>query len=781
MKLFLFIQFTLVIHCSVFAEETFTYKNFVKTNDKLIYALDKSKQSEIEALEALQKWAPEDHYLKTYKQFWTALWSVDNKEAKSLYELLKKEKKFLRLRLELLRKLLDNSSVSQNYFIQKESQSLLKQLKGTSEGELFESDFLRWLQKNKLFDVVCRTERSRWIVEPEISFVEMYAGVENCPIVFEDFLLRLRRLIFAAKDFQAQREIEQFIQIGETDESKKAGRQLLPWQKAYLQAIFDSNVGDSVKAFQDLVPFEKEILQSDYDDNYFYIAQRAGELKKAEEIIQKVISNSKGIERHELVFQQGFLFYQTKQYEKAYKIFDQQFNELSPRKNKKRKMSRRKLNRNLRELDQVSWLRAWVLFLDQKYEQSLKAFELTKDFTSDQARLNYWMAVNYLKLGQASNALILFKKLAQPILDQKSYGYYSLLGWLRYESYKREFKNNEAIKNVIQLTKSNFSQYPAPDDKVTRSQLLQHYNELADESFETDEGEIQVVNTENEIMDSEELKGLDIKSEKDLALQIFWSKLLIEQNKADYAKWHMFEIEKNIKDRKIADPITKFYLEKEFYYRALSLQNKLNTQSPNLHFKADPVYWGALYPEAYKKDVLHFSGARKLDPHLMWSIMKAETQYKSDAISPVGAVGLMQFMPYTLQKVTKLISKDSLKTEDLFIPKNSIEVGAAYLKKLSLELDYQRPLIASAYNGGPHRVKQWLKNLGQIEYDVFIEHIPFAETRTYTKRVLTFKSMYDRLYISSMTYDNLKYLIEKIPYTPPTNFKPNEEWNISIQ
>ncbi len=100
---------------------------------------------------------------------------------------------------------------------------------------------------------------------------------------------------------------------------------------------------------------------------------------------------------------------------------------------------------------------------------------------------------------------------------------------------------------------------------------------------------------------------------------------------------------------------------------------------------------------------------------------------------------------------------------------------------MSLELDYQKPLVAAAYNGGPHRVKQWLKNLGQMDYDIFIEHIPFAETRTYTKRVLTFRSMYEKIYNGNLAFDKMKYLIEKIPFVVPENFKLSEEWEFTLK
>ena len=103
-------------------------------------------------------------------------------------------------------------------------------------------------------------------------------------------------------------------------------------------------------------------------------------------------------------------------------------------------------------------------------------------------------------------------------------------------------------------------------------------------------------------------------------------------------------------------------------------------------------------------------------------------------------------------------------------------MGAVYLKKLLIELKDQNPLTAAAYNGGPHRVKAWLKRLGKVDYDVFIEHIPFAETRTYVKRVLTFKSTYDKLYQKKMSIEELSYLIKPQPVEIKDTISLKEEW-----
>ncbi len=748
-------------------KKTVSFKEFKTANNQIALALEKSKKSPQEALALIQKWEPTDSNLKSYKIFWTVLWQDDFPAQKALYENFKKEKKYIRLRIELLKSLLQEKGDKKNDFLIKESRLILKQMRGTSEGELFEAAYLKWLGENKLYSEICSGERHRWISEPEIDFVQMSSGIEKCPLKFEDFLTRLRRLIFAAKEFQAQREIEIFTK--NTNEVLK----LEEWQKVYVQAIFDSNVGDPVKAFGSLAKFEKEILDSDYDDNYFYIAQRAGELKKAEDVIVQIIQKANAKKKNELRFQRGFLFYQTKQYAKAFEIFDKIY-KAHPSKNKKRKN---------KDFDQIAWLRAWVLFLDQKYSESLKALSETKSFSNDTARLNYWIAMNQVKLGDSSSAQSIFKKLADPILEQKSFSFYNLLGWLRFQDYKiqykAQFKNSDVIKNLISVTKMPNSMFPTPDDQFTRSQLLQQYNELTNEAFTTDEGDIQVVNTENQVLNSDDLQGILVGTKTEFQNQIYWAQMLTDSGQSDYAKWHLFELEKNIKDRKNSDILAQFYLEHQFYYRSLSLQQRFQTTSNTVSYKNDSVYWGSVYPETYKTDVTKFSDLRKIDPYLIWSIMRAETQYKSDAISPVGAIGLMQFMPYTAQKIGLLLNQ-KIQNEELYIPVKSIEYGAAYLKKLSLELDYQKPLIAASYNGGPHRVKQWLKNLGQLDYDIFIEHIPFAETRTYTKRVLTYRSMYEKIYNGNLNYDKMKYLIEKIPFAAPEKFKLSEEWDIDL-
>ena len=744
-----------------------SYQDFLKENKALVEAFaefTKKNQNVNNAIDSIKNWNPAQPILNNYKDYFLSTWSGNYDDVHKHYLALKKEKKFIRIRLELIVFLI-NSPVEQLKFanavgfIKTESRALLRQLRGSSEGEVFEEEYLKWLQRNKYFDEICHTERDRWIAEPGIDFVELTTATEKCPVALDDFLTRMRRLLFAAKEYQALREIELFSSYAK----------LKDWERTYVRAVYDSNQGDPVTAFKNLAKYEKELLETDYKDNYFFIAQRAGELEKAEAIIVKILAKVKGKEYDEMRFQQAFLLYQIKKYTQSHAIFDELYKNHPYTKKKRRQ-------RPSRDYDQIAWLRAWTLYLDGQYQKALTAFEATTHYAIDEARLAYWMADTKLKLGDESSAIAAFKKLSTPVLDQKAFSYYSLLAWLRYENMKKEYRDNGVLKSIALVAKMNKGPFPVASETQSYSQIMESYSFLDQNTYETDQGEVQIANSENEVIQNIDAAGIDVATEKELAAQINWAKFLIVQNEPDLARWHLYEIEKKINTRKKAEQLAQFYLTQQFYYRALSLMNRFSsTERTALQVKADPVMWSSLYPEAYKEKVFQYAEKRKIDPYLILSIMRAETQYKSDAISPVGAVGLMQFMPYSAQKVADIMDQ-KIQTDQLFAPEKSIEFGAAYLKKLSLEMDNQKPLVAAAYNGGPHRVKSWIKNLGQLEFDKFIEHIPFSETRTYVKRVLTYRATYDKLYNKAIEHEKYSYLLSPIPMKLKEPISLKEEW-----
>ena len=116
-------------------------------------------------------------------------------------------------------------------------------------------------------------------------------------------------------------------------------------------------------------------------------------------------------------------------------------------------------------------------------------------------------------------------------------------------------------------------------------------------------------------------------------------------------------------------------------------------------------------------------------------------QESSFDISPSGARGLMQLMPFTAQAVAKQIGTPTSPVSLTSDPAHNMRLGTAYLREMLDRFDNSLPLAVAAYNAGPHRVDQWLPEngdprVGPIDMLDWIELIPFNETRNYVQRVL---------------------------------------------
>lgn len=751
--------------------ELLTTKEIVNERHPLdVFFELKSKAQTEEAQEALNKWSPANKEEQFYKDFFKAQTAQSPEQSVkkywSLYLQLKKSKKLMRLQLETLSQILNvaiNSDIkTKDIFKQKEfkkeARIVLKKVKGLPEGLEFELQYLKWVKKNDLAEELCKPERQRWLAQTSLNLNQVMEGLQTCKMTFDDMIYRIRLLVFSAAEKKAQDELNDYIKIEKLED----------WQKAYLQGVYFSNAGDPVAAFDIVKKFENEILETDdYYNNLFYIAQRAGELTKAEELINKIIKKSKNeSEKNDFLTQKAFLFYQTRRYAEAIEIYDSLIKK-HPSLHKKKKKS---------EFDDLTWLRAWCLYLNQNYKEAREAFVENKEWTRDRARNLYWLAQSEWALNNQIQAVDYYKQLAQPVLSGKFFNYYNYLAWIRFESDKN-LVTNEFLKNQISLMKSGKGPYILPDDRMNPLKIVDEYKNYFDEISVTDEGDIQVVNQDSVIAGQSETEAIQIESSSQLKREVVWSDHLLKWGYADLAKWHLYDVEKSFKTRKSAEPLIHYYLDKKFYYRALSLMQKVSSaQEKKISLRDDELLWKSLYPKAYDLSVNSEAILRQISPYLVWSIMKAETQFKSDAISPVGAVGLMQFMPYTSQKVSQLLKEEKHEPKELFQPDRAIQHGAMYLKKLSLEFDGQLPFVAAAYNGGPHRVKLWLRNLKDVPFDVFVEHIPFSETRTYVKRVLSFYITYQKLYDEKSDYKKSQWLVQKSPYKLVEPISLKEEW-----
>jgi soluble lytic murein transglycosylase len=159
----------------------------------------------------------------------------------------------------------------------------------------------------------------------------------------------------------------------------------------------------------------------------------------------------------------------------------------------------------------------------------------------------------------------------------------------------------------------------------------------------------------------------------------------------------------------------------------------------------DSDYWDELsvrFPIPFHEHVKAAVSQTSLDPHFVFAITKQESAFNIDAQSPVGAMGLMQLMPTTAKSTAK---KAGLlyRAQDLLQAEKNIALGSRYLDELLGAFSGNRILTAAAYNAGPSRVKQWLnKDENKLPYDVWIETIPYKETRLYVQNILSFSVVY---------------------------------------
>ncbi len=136
-----------------------------------------------------------------------------------------------------------------------------------------------------------------------------------------------------------------------------------------------------------------------------------------------------------------------------------------------------------------------------------------------------------------------------------------------------------------------------------------------------------------------------------------------------------------------------------------------------------------IYPEKYAADVKRLAAMYDVDEDLIFSVIKAESNFKPDAVSKKGAVGLMQIIPDTGDWAAERIGLEGFDESDLILPDRNIEIGVYYLSYLLNLYDEDVRCAVAAYNAGPTNVNQWLED------EKTLKDIPFSETEKYVKKV----------------------------------------------
>ena len=148
------------------------------------------------------------------------------------------------------------------------------------------------------------------------------------------------------------------------------------------------------------------------------------------------------------------------------------------------------------------------------------------------------------------------------------------------------------------------------------------------------------------------------------------------------------------------------------------------------------------FPVAYSEQIYRAANKNNIDSTWILAVARQESAFTPDARSHAGAMGLMQLMPATAKETAKRAKVRYRGSQQLADPDLNIKLGSYYLASLGRRYEGHRVLATAAYNAGPHRVKRWLEKRKDLPSDIWIETIPFDETRNYVQNVLSFSVIY---------------------------------------
>jgi soluble lytic murein transglycosylase len=155
--------------------------------------------------------------------------------------------------------------------------------------------------------------------------------------------------------------------------------------------------------------------------------------------------------------------------------------------------------------------------------------------------------------------------------------------------------------------------------------------------------------------------------------------------------------------------------------------------------------WQIAFPRPYRHIVAREAKKNGISEALAYAVMREESAFDPQAVSPAQAYGLMQLIEPTAQAFAKKASLPS-DPKSLTSPAINVALGCRVLASLNKQFAANPLLAVPGYNAGPGRPRRWLRDRPNVDFDVWVELIPFNETRRYTKRVLAARAAYAFLY-----------------------------------
>ncbi len=156
--------------------------------------------------------------------------------------------------------------------------------------------------------------------------------------------------------------------------------------------------------------------------------------------------------------------------------------------------------------------------------------------------------------------------------------------------------------------------------------------------------------------------------------------------------------------------------------------------------------WEVAYPTPFRDEVIRYARQRQIDPALIYAIMREESGFSPRVESWANARGLLQLIEGTARQMAEREGMSNFSFDQLFDPAVNLRLGSAFMENLGERLGGHPALTMAGYNAGVSVVSGWVEEFGDEPLDLFVEDIPFGQTRNYTKRVMMSFWIYSYLY-----------------------------------
>ena len=154
------------------------------------------------------------------------------------------------------------------------------------------------------------------------------------------------------------------------------------------------------------------------------------------------------------------------------------------------------------------------------------------------------------------------------------------------------------------------------------------------------------------------------------------------------------------------------------------------------------AYWRILFPEPYWDTIKAESAKNNLDPYLVASLIRQESEFNPSVISYANAYGLMQLLPSVGRAMAREEGMTHFQTFQLLDPETNIRLGTRYLRQMLDQFGGVEEYALAAYNAGDDRVADWEAAGPYHGIDEFVESIPFTQTREYVEAILRNQETY---------------------------------------